>query len=82
MKLRKLLLRSLLLTDNSKSIDLTYLFIRTCESLTIMFHLLGRDTASKGMSCEKGSERKRHTEQMTKKVQLWSWNGSKLFGRV
>lgn len=30
-------------------IDLSYLFIRACESLTIMFHLFGPDAASKGM---------------------------------
>lgn len=32
--------------------DMTHLFMRNCESLTIMFHLLGPDTTSKGMIYE------------------------------
>lgn len=49
-----------------------------------MFHLLGRDTASKGMSCEKDSERKQHTEQTSEIENHTSGlsNGFKLFGHV
>lgn len=37
----------------------TNLFIRTCESLTMMFHLFGPDSTSKGMICEGGRNSKK-----------------------
>lgn len=49
---------SVLTIHQCESIDLTYLFIRTWVSLTMMFHLLGPETTSKGMIYDKDGREK------------------------